>query len=68
MIDIKKNNHGINPQRNITKSTINISIANYQKKNTNIVYSNESDKLNGKTKENLDRLDKIRNQIGKLLK
>ena len=69
VIDIKKNNHGINPQRNITKSTINISIGNYQKKNNNNNgYLNDSDKLNGKTKENLNRLDKIRDRIGKLLK
>ena len=69
VIDIKKNNHGINPQRNITKSTINISIGNYQKKNSNNNgYLNDSDKLNGKTKENLNRLDKIRDRIGKLLK
>ena len=69
VIDIKKNNHGINPQRNITKSTINISIGNYQKKNSsNNGYLNDSDKLNGKTKENLNRLDKIRDRIGKLLK
>ena len=67
IIDIKKNNYGINPQtRNNTKSTINISIGNYHKKNN--VYLNEPDKINVKTKENLNRLDKIRDQIGKLLK
>lgn len=67
IIDIKKNNYGVNQQRNNTKSTINISIGNYQKKNNNN-YLSEPDKLNVKTKENLNRLDKIRDQIGKLLK
>ena len=68
IIDIKKNNYGINPQRNSTKSTINISIGNYQKKTNNNINLNENEKLNAKTKENLNRLDKIRDQIGKLLK
>ena len=67
IIDIQKNNYGINQPKN-TKSTINISIGNYHKKNNNNLYLNEPDKLNVKTKENLNRLDKIRDQIGKLLK
>ena len=67
IIDIQKNNYGINQSKN-TKSTINISVGNYHKKNNNNLYLNDSDKLNVKTKENLNRLDKIRDQIGKLLK
>ena len=78
VIDIKKNNYGNGLQRAGTKSSINISIGNYlPKKNNNKnnnVYSNPNmndnndDKLNHKTKQNLNRLDKIRNQIGHLLK
>ena len=78
VIDIKKNNYGNGLQRAGTKSSINISIGNYLPKKNNIkknnVYSNPNvndnndDKLNLKTKQNLNRLDKIRNQIGHLLK
>ena len=78
VIDIKKNNYGNGLQRAGTKSSINISIGNYlPKKNinkNNMIYSNPNvndnndDKLNLKTKQNLNRLDKIRTQIGHLLK
>ena len=78
VIDIKKNNYGSGLQRAGTKSSINISIGNYLpkkniNKNNNIhsnpnMNDNNEDKLNLKTKQNLNRLDKIRTQIGKLLK
>jgi len=78
VIDIKKNNYGNGLQRAGTKSSINISIGNYlpkknNNKNSNVysnpnVNDNNDDKLNLKTKQNLNRLDKIRTQIGHLLK
>ena len=76
VIDIKKSYVGKDLKKfNNNKSSINISIDNFHKKynpsnkkTTPIVTTGEKEKLNVKTKENLNRLDKIRNQIGKLLK
>ena len=75
IIDIKKNNFG-NHHMNSPKSSINISIGQYKKNNNNIyninnnIYNNNNLYFNDseKTKENLNRLDKIRDKIGKLLK
>ena len=66
IIDIKKNN--FDHHRNSPKSSINISIGQYKKNNN--IYNNNNININDsdKTKENLNRLDKIRDQIGKLLK